>query len=238
MIRCISLIAVIAAALAYPAGAGAHPALRHGAPNHRISRSTSSNWAGYSATGGRFTSVSATWKQPAASCTGATAYSSFWVGLDGDGSNTVEQLGTDADCSGGAPVYYAWYEMYPKFPVNLSLAIRPGDTISASVTTDGSGSFTLSIKDVTTGGSFSTVQRSKKARLASAEVIAEAPSGSGGVLPLANFGTVGFSAARVNGQAIGGFSPDRIDMVSGSVTKATTSALSSGTAFSVAWKHS
>ena len=101
------------------------------APNHRITRSTSTNWAGYSATGGTFTSVSATWKQPAATCTSATAYSSFWVGLDGDGTNTVEQTGTDADCSSGKPVYYAWYEMYPKFPVNLSLTINPGDTISA-----------------------------------------------------------------------------------------------------------
>jgi hypothetical protein len=222
---------------AFPAGAGAHSVVRHGAPNHRITRSTSTNWAGYSATGGRFTKVSATWKQPTATCTAASAYSSFWVGLDGDGTNTVEQIGTDADCSGGKPVYYAWYEMYPKFPVNLSLTIRPGDTLSASVTTDGSGSFTLAIRDTTSGRSFTTVQKLRRAKLGSAEVIAEAPS-SGSVLPLANFGSVGFSAATVNGQPIGNFHPDRIDMVSGSITKATTSALSNGTAFSVAWHHS
>jgi hypothetical protein len=223
-------------AFAFPAGAGAHSVVRHGAPNHRITRSTSTNWAGYSATGGTFTSVSATWKQPAATCTSATAYSSFWVGLDGDGTNTVEQIGTDADCSGGKAVYYAWYEMYPKFPVNLSLTINPGDTLSAKVTTNGNGTFTLSIKDTTTGGSFTTTQRLRRAKLGSAEVIAEAPS-SGGVLPLANFGTVGFSAATVNGQPIGSFNPDRIDMVSGTTTKATTSALSGGTAFSVKWNH-
>jgi hypothetical protein len=222
---------------AFPAGAGAHSVVRHGAPNHRITRSTSTNWAGYSATGGTFTKVSATWKQPTATCTAATAYSSFWVGLDGDGTNTVEQIGTDADCSGGKPVYYAWYEMYPKFPVNLSLTIRPGDTLSASVTTDGSGSFTLTIRDTTSGRSFTTVQKLRRARLGSAEVIAEAPS-SGSVLPLANFGSVGFSAATVNGQPIGNFHPDRINMVSGSTTKATTSALSNGTAFSVTWHHS
>jgi hypothetical protein len=221
---------------AFPAGAGAHSVVRHGAPNHRITRSTSTNWAGYSATGGTFTKVSATWKQPTATCTAATAYSSFWVGLDGDGTNTVEQIGTDADCSGGKPVYYAWYEMYPKFPVNLSLTIRPGDTLSASVTTDGSGSFTLTIRDTTSGRSFTTVQKLRRARLGSAEVIAEAPS-SGSVLPLANFGSVGFSAATVNGQPIGNFHPDRINMVSGSITKATTSALSNGTAFSVTWHH-
>ena len=229
---------VLACALAVPSAAAARPHEPVFAPNHKISHSTSSNWSGYSAINGRYTSVSASWKQPTASCTSQTTYSSFWVGLDGDGSSTVEQTGTSADCSGGSPRYYAWYEMYPKFPVNLSLAIRPGDTIAGSVTTDGSGRFTLTIRNATTGASFTTTQTLKRARLASAEVIAEAPSGSGGVLPLTNFGTVGFSGATVNGQAIGTFSPDRIDMVSGGVTKASTSALSGGTAFSVTWNHS
>jgi hypothetical protein len=230
----------VLAALALPATASAaRPAPRQTPPNHRITRSTSTNWSGYAATGTRFTSVSATWKQPTASCTSATTYSSFWVGLDGDTSNTVEQTGTDADCSGGSPVYYAWYEMYPRFPVNLSLPIHPGDTIHASVTTNGKGAFTLTIADTTTGRSFTTSQRLKSAKLSSAEVIAEAPSGSGGVLPLTNFGTVGFTAAMANGQAIGTFNPDRISMVAPDGTvKASPSSLSGGTAFSVAWKHS
>jgi hypothetical protein len=228
---------VLAVALAVPSAASARPSRPFFGPNHRISHSTSSNWSGYSAINGRYTSVSASWKQPTASCTSQTTYSSFWVGLDGDGSSTVEQTGTSADCSGGSPRYYAWYEMYPKFPTNLSLAVRPGDSMSGSVTTDGSGHFTLTIRNATTGASFTTTQTLKHARLASAEAIAEAPSSSGGVLPLTNFGTVGFSAVTVNGQAIGAFNPDRIDMVSGGVTKATTSALSGGTSFSVTWKH-
>jgi hypothetical protein len=226
---------------AFPAAAGTSLATRAPAqfvPNKKISQSTSSNWSGYSAINGRYTSVSASWRQPTASCTSATTYSSFWVGLDGDGSSTVEQTGTSADCSGGVPRYYAWYEMYPKFPVNLSLAIRPGDSLSGSVTTDGNGGFTLTITNATTGQSFTTSQRLKHARLASAEAIAEAPSSSGGVLPLTNFGTVNFSSTTVNGQPIGSFNPDRIDMVSGSTVKAQTSALSGGTSFSVAWKHS
>ena len=208
------------------------------APIHKVSHSTSSNWAGYAAFNGQYTTVSANWKQPTASCTSATTYSSFWVGLDGYSSNTVEQTGTSADCSGGSPRYYAWYEMYPKFPVNLSIAVRPGDSMSASVTTNGAGQFTLHIHNGTTGGDFVTTQTSKKARLSSAEAIAEAPSGSGGVLPLTNFGTASFSAVTVNGQAIGVFNPDKIDMVGNGFTKASTSALSGGNAFSVTWKHS
>jgi hypothetical protein len=233
----LSALCVLASALAVPALATAAPGPLF-APNHKISQSTSSNWSGYAATGSRFTTVSATWTQPTASCGATATYSSFWVGLDGDTSNTVEQTGTSADCSGGVARYYAWYEMYPKFPTNLSLTIRPGDSMSGSVTTNGNGSFTLTITNRTTGQGFTTVQRLKRASLASAEVIAEAPSSSGGVLPLTNFGTVNFSASTVNGGAIGAFNPDRIDMVSGGVTKASTSAISGGTNFSVAWKHS
>jgi len=235
------LVAAACLAVVGMAAAGGRAAATAGVrfdPNKKITQSTSSNWSGYSAINGRYTSVSANWTQPTASCTSATTYSSFWIGLDGDGSNTVEQTGTSADCSGGAPRYYAWYEMYPKFPTNLSLTIRPGDSISASVTTDGSGSFTLTIRDNSTGQTFTTTQRQRKARLASAEAIAEAPSSSGGVLPLTNFGTANFSAVTVNGQSIGAFNPDKIDMVSGSTVKAQTSALSGGSSFSVTWKHS
>src|SRR6059058_1162136 len=153
-------VLVIAAALSATTG-GATPILRHG-PMHRITNSSSSNWSGYAVTGSRFTSVSASWTEPTARCSG-TAYSSFWVGLDGDTSNTVEQTGTDADCSGSAPQYYAWYEMYPKFPVNLRGTVRPGDKLSASVTTDGRGGFTLTISDSTQGWTNTTNARLKSA---------------------------------------------------------------------------
>ena len=41
--------------------------------------STSANWAGYVASGGGYTSVSAAWTQPGVSCTSQTSYASFWV---------------------------------------------------------------------------------------------------------------------------------------------------------------
>jgi Peptidase A4 family len=216
---------------------GATPSMRHGRI-HLITHSTSSNWSGYAVTGSRFTSVSSSWTQPTATCS-ATAYSSFWVGLDGDTSNTVEQTGTDADCSGRTPQYYAWYEMYPKYPVNYSNTVKPGDHMSASVTTNGSGSFTLTISDSTQGWSKTTTARLKSAKLASAEVIAEAPSSNSGVLPLANFGTVSFSGASANGALLTSSTPgiDPITMQSGSTVKAQPSSISNGS-FSVAWKHS
>jgi hypothetical protein len=234
---CVAVVGVLATAVALSATGGAASSVRHG-PMHRITNSTSTNWSGYAVTGSRYTTISAAWTEPTVTCSG-TAYSSFWVGLDGDTSNTVEQTGTDADCSGSTPQYYAWYEMYPKFPVNLSGTVRPGDKLTASVTTDGRGGFTLTIADTTQGWTNTTTARLKSAKLASAEVIAEAPSSSGGVLPLANFGTVGFTGAKANGALLTSSTPgiDPITMQSGSTVKAQPGNISSG-AFSVTWKHS
>ena len=51
--------------------------------------------------------------------------------------------------------------------------------------------------------------RSRSSTARTGEVIAEAPSSLGGVLPLTDFGTAGFSAANADGQAIGTFTrPD------------------------------
>jgi hypothetical protein len=236
---CGALVGVLATAAALSATAGgATPTMRQ-IRNHRITSSTSTNWSGYAVTGGTYKTVSASWTEPSVSCSG-TAYSSFWVGLDGDTSSTVEQTGTDADCSGSTPQYYAWYEMYPKFPVNFSNPVKPKDSMSASVTTTGSGSFTLTITDATQGWTQSVNARLKSAKLSSAEVIAEAPSGSGGVLPLANFGTVSFSNAKANGSLLTSSTPgiDGITMVTSSGTvKAQPSSIGSGS-FSVTWQHS
>lgn len=210
------------------------------APNDKISHSTSTNWSGYAVTGNTYTRVAASWTQPSVDCSVTpTGWSSFWVGLDGDNSNTVEQTGTEADCSSGSPAYSAWYEMYPKFPVNFSNPVSPGDHFTGSVTTDGRGSFTLTLVNSTKGWTQTNVARLKHARLSSAEVIAEAPSSSGGVLPLADFGTVGFSAATVNGVTLTGSTSglDPITMVSGSTVKAKPSNLGNGS-FSVGWLHS
>src|SRR5579862_2270478 len=203
----LAAVAVISAvcAAAFGANTKAATSIHHGlrlgsAPNHRVSHSSSTNWSGYAVTGSRYTSVSASWVQPTVNCSVTpTGWSSFWVGLDGDTTNTVEQTGTEADCSSGTAVYSAWYEMYPKYPVNYRDTVAPGDSFSASVTTDGRGDFSLTLTDNTRHWSHTTTARLKSAKLGSAEVIAEAPSSSGGVLPLADFGTANFTAATANG---------------------------------------
>jgi hypothetical protein len=239
----LSLLAVctVAALLGVSASASAAPAhAAAGHPVHRISHASSLNWAGYDDVGGSYTSVSASWVQPAVSCSsGKTSYSSFWVGLDGDGSNSVEQTGTEADCSHGRASYSSWYEFYPAYPVNYSNLVAPGDSFSASATYTGGSGYTLVLTNNTKGWTHTTTGSAPGALNASAEVIAEAPSSNRGVLPLANFGSMTFSNARVNGSALGSVPTTQpLTMVTTSGTvKCSVSALSAGTAFTATWHH-
>jgi len=201
-----------------------------------VTNVASENWAGYAATGaaGSFTSVSSSWPQPAVACGATATFSSFWVGLDGDGTPTVEQTGTEADCAHGAASYQGWYEIFPNAPVFLPNPVQPGDAMSASVVSGGSGTFTLTLSDATQGWTQTTRQAEPAAQLGSAEVIAEAPS-NGTVLPLSDFGTVTFTAAAVNDAPIGNSATlSELTMESAAGTAlATPSALTGSSSFSV-----
>jgi hypothetical protein len=129
--------------------------------------------------------------------------------------------------------------MYPKFPVNYSNPVVPGDSMSASVTYLGSGKFQLVLSDSTRAWSQTVTARLKSAKRGSAEVIAEAPSSSGGVLPLADFQKVGFASATVDGSLLSASTPgiDPITMATSSGTiKAQPSAIKSGS-FTDTWDH-
>jgi hypothetical protein len=223
--------------MARPSGASASAATAQGRGARTTDEST--NWSGYAATGGTgaFTSVSASWKEPTATCSSRSAqYASFWVGLDGFASSSVEQTGTDSDCSGRTPEYYGWYEMYPANPVNFSNAVSPGDSFTASVTFSGTQTYTLVLKDVTKGWTQTITKNQSGLARSSAEVITEAPSSESGVLPLANFGTVSYSASTANGSSLASQNPTEIIMIDNSNRdKDSTSAIGSGGAFSNTW---
>jgi hypothetical protein len=215
------------------------PQASHGMTRNQTT--TSTNWSGYAAASGTYTSVSSSWVEPTGKCSSGQQYSSFWVVLDGYNSSTVEQTGSEVDCSGSTPQYYSWYEMYPAYPVNFSNTVRPGDHFTGSVTYAGSNKFTLKLSDTTQGWSHTVSKTLSGAARSSAEVIAEAPccTSSGGILPLADFGTVNFTGASANGSPIGNFSPVGINMVSANgVQEDRISALSSGQNFSATWLSS
>lgn len=212
----------------------------------------SANWSGYVATapGAAFSDVVGSWVQPTATCSGRAAYSAFWVGLGGasTSSQALEQIGSSADCEAGVrSVASAWYEIIPAPPVTVQLAVAPGDALTGEVTASGTA-VTLTLRDVTRGTSFAKSVTLATPDLSSAEWIAEAPSQCGArgrctVLPLANFGTVAFSAgaATANGHAgaIGdaAWTATATQLVSGRTLVANPSALAAdGASFSVAWQ--
>jgi hypothetical protein len=138
----------------------------------------SPNWSGYAIAGGPVpvSEVSGSWVVPAANCgPGVPAHTgaSHWVGIDGYFSRTVEQTGTDSDCVKGQPVYYAWYEFYPKPGKTIrTMAVHAGDVMKASVRFD-DGRFTIRISNLSTGQEFNTSASVPGARRNSAEWIAE-----------------------------------------------------------------
>jgi peptidase A4-like protein len=179
-----------------------------------------SNWSGYAVakyqTGETYTGASATWTVPAVTyapdASGSTEeYSSTWVGIGGFCENalcthvdrTLIQLGTEQDVSSsGATQYYAWYEMLPKYPVQIPLSINPGDSITATLQCTNCSSKTQSWTLTMVNNSDLTQKPwtatfSYASSKLSAVWIEEAPY-SGGVLPLADFGTVAIEPNSVN----------------------------------------
>jgi hypothetical protein len=213
---------------------------------HGLSDVESTNWSGYADTGSSFSAVSSSWTEPSASCSGRTeSLAAFWVGIDGYSSDSVEQDGTLIECYRGEAYQYTWWEMYPTNDIQVvGETLAAGDAITATVTRSGT-SYTLKVTDAThTADSFSTTQTCSSCANSSAEWIAEAPSGSSGVYPLADFGSWTASNASVTegttAGVISSFTDDEITMVDNSgATKALPGALnSSGNGFSVAWERS
>lgn len=205
----------------------------------------SSTWSGYADTGGAFTKVSASWKEPAVSCGSGISLAALWVGIDGDDSSSVEQDGTTIECYLGQEYQYTWWEMYPTESIQtVGQTVAAGDSITASVVRSGT-SYTLSVIDSThPANSFRTARACTSCTNTSAEWIAEAPGGTQGVYALPDFGTWSASRAAVtkgtSSGTISSFADDQITMADdqGNVEAQPSSLSKRGSAFSVTWKSS
>jgi Peptidase A4 family len=225
-----------------------HRVGRHSARITGLSHVNSTNWSGYAddnSAGNTYRAVTGHWTEPGVSCTSQTSLAAFWVGIDGYTSGSVEQDGTLAECYHGAAYYFTWWEMYPSNAIQVvGSTVRPGDSISASVVRSGT-SYTLKVTDSTrSGDSFTTTRSCSSCANSSAEWIAEAPSGSNGVYPLANFHSWTETSATVTSgsttKVISSFPDDEITMIDSSgLVKAQPGALNgSGNGFGVTWKRS
>jgi hypothetical protein len=206
---------------------------------------TSTNWSGYADTGSSFSKVSASWTEPSATCSSsAEQLAAFWVGIDGYSSSSVEQDGTLIECYRSQLYQYTWWEMYPTNAIQVvGQTLAAGDAITSTVTRSGT-SYTLTVTDSThTADSFTRTETCSNCANTSAEWIAEAPSGSSGVYPLADFGSWTASNASVTEGSTSGvissFTDDEITMIDSSGnTKALPGSLnSSGNSFPVTWER-
>jgi hypothetical protein len=140
----------------------------------------SSNWSGYAVIGTGFTQARGSWTVPSVDCAvNPNGAASFWVGIDGWDNDTVEQTGTEAQCNGDKPVYYAWYEFAPLAGVTVtSVPVSPDDKMSGEVDYNGS-EFVVTITNLTTGDSYTTSKEFPEAKRTSAEWIAESNGNTG-----------------------------------------------------------
>jgi hypothetical protein len=168
----------------------------------RGARVLSSNWAGYAADGTHFQRAGASWTVRRGACSsGVSASEVTWVGIGGNSDNakSLEQAGTALDCTPSGPRYSAWYELVPRPLRTVSMRVRPGDRIAASVTVDGHD-VRVAVRNRTTGRSTIRFRHMASPDTSSAEWIVEAPSscvvgGSCQTVPLADFGSVRFTRA-------------------------------------------
>jgi len=155
--------------------------------------SSSSNWSGYAASGGTFTSVTATWTVPTVSATSPGA-DATWVGIGGLESQDLIQAGTQAMVDGTGVAYTAWIEMLPQSSRDVPLSVTAGDSVTVAITQQSGNDWLIAMKNNSTGGTYNvTVQYSSSK--SSAEWVQEAPSVGRGLVSLDQFGTVQFRAA-------------------------------------------
>lgn len=199
----------------YSPGLPVSPAVARG---YRITaageiRKTSIGWAGYAVrTGGPHTQVSASWRVPAIRCTRANANASFWAGLGGIKTTSIEQAGTQALCRSGLPVYGSWWQLYPRPAVPAGIPVHPGDLITAQVTITSGTTVAIDLSNLSTGLVRTRItRRVPGAQQNSAEIIAEQSGDTIG--PLSDFGAVTFTAARIDRRPLGQAGAYTLDMV-------------------------
>ncbi|KAI0628022.1 aspergillopepsin [Trametes polyzona] len=163
----------------------------------------STNWAGavLIANTATYKSVTGTFTVPTPrepSGGSGTHSASAWVGIDGDTcGSAILQTGVDFTISGNSVSFDAWYEWFPDFAHDFSgFRISPGNQITATVTASSRTGGTATLINHSTGQQVSHSFSGQPALCQeNAEWIVEDFEEGGGLVPLANWGTVTFTGA-------------------------------------------
>ena len=163
------------------------------------------NWSGYvvatdlnTPSDGAVGDVRGRWTVPSLDCQATPdGRAGIWVGIDGVFNQSVEQTGIAAECRGGSPAYYGWFQTVPEMATaqRLDLAVQAGDAIAAEVAAGGDAQFTLTLRNLTSGAAATTTVAAS-GRRDSAEWVVEVPNDQPTLL--AKFSPVVFSDAAVS----------------------------------------
>ena len=201
---------------------------------HNKNSYQSTNWSGYVKTG-TFTSATATWNVPTVTTSSTDKYGSDWVGIDGFNNSDLIQTGTEEDTVGGRAEYYAWWEILPASETVISsLTVHAGDSITGTITKGSSGKWTITLKDNTTGGSFTT-SKSYSGPGTSVDYIQEAVDVNGSISVPPKLSKASFSGLKANGASPALTSSGEILLVQNGTTYYTPSSVSGGNSFSVSY---
>jgi hypothetical protein len=171
-----------------------------------------SQWSGYIVASDMqnrtpvISTVSASWTVPAVRPSENNTFAGVWLGIGGYGEETLIQTGTEQEYINGHPSYHAWYELLPDYLISIpSLRIRPGDTITASISlvNENASTWSIELSDVTQGEHFKKVVVYNSSRL-SAEWIVERPKVNGTTSTLADFGNVTFTECKATVDGVTG----------------------------------
>lgn len=196
----------------------------------------SSNWSGYELGDGPYTSVAGTFTVPTLSASSTTTATAEWAGIDGAANSSLIQAGV-------AEIYhhstnqvsiFAWWEILPAPATPITtMVVSPGDTVTVNIGQVSGTTWSISVRDNTTGVSFSTDQV-YSGPLSSAEWIVEAPtmSSTGTVATLGDYSpNVTFTNLGSSGTSL---STTEVVMVQGGAVVSIPSALTSA-GFAVAY---
>lgn len=170
------------------------PSNNNGSGASEPTSDTTTNWAGYVSTGESYSAVSGSWKVPTVTpADDSLSADATWIGIGGDTSNDLIQIGTQNMVESGQVTTGTFYERLPDTSETVpGVNVNAGDAITASINEVASGEWTISISDLTNGESYTNTVGYDSSE-SSAEWVEEAPSSDGGVMPLDNFGTVDFT---------------------------------------------
>jgi len=185
--------------------------------------SYSENWSGAALVGSNYTGITGTFvvptpQAPSGGSSSTTYSASAWVGLDGyTCTSAILQTGIDLTVQNGKPSFAAWYEWYPAYAYDFTgITISAGNTLKLTIVATSTTSGTATVENVSTGQSVTHTFTAQTGSLCgtNAEWIVEDYEQNSALVPLANFGTVTFSAAAVTegGKTVGVSGAQVIDM--------------------------